>query len=451
MADILDQVKTIILVMMENRSFDHMLGHLTLDDPGLKIEGLRKENMANYSNDYNNTLYPLFPLTMDKELDSDVPHEYDAVATQLAANPVNGKFTMHGFVEAYANAGNVINRNSIPMGYFNREQVPITNFLAKNFCVCDHWFSSLPTSTQPNRTMALCGESEIYQTLTKLIPVHNNLFDWMENNGIRWRAYHDGFPFYALYPKLWKYVLGDKYRRYQNFHRDQLATVKSDDPQVIIIEPCYEDAPHFPNKQPNDNHAPLPVGFGEEFIRSVYLALTSNKERWKQSLMILYYDEHGGFFDHVIPPSIPYQTTGANPHSFTSLGLRIPGILVSPFVKPGSVFSQTLDHTSVLQLLAEKFNIPPVSDNVNERRKLGIHSLTEVLHGPVKEQPPVPPMQSINIQTALGRYINATGTNSMQQSFTNAANQLALKHSAEVKEKFPELEAWQNIQQKLGS
>lgn len=451
MPNILDQVKTVILVMMENRSFDHMLGHLTLDNPALKIEGLRQEDMASYSNDYNNTLYPLFPITADKELDSDIPHEFDAVATQLCANPVSGKYTMNGFVEAYANAGNIINPNSIPLGYFTKEQVPVTNFLAQNFCTCDHWFSSLPTSTQPNKTMALCGESPIYKTLSKLIPSTNSLFDWMEDNGITWRAYHDAFPFYALYPKLWKYVLGDKYKRYQNFYQDQLAPVSKDDPQVIIIEPCYQDAPHFPNKQPNDNHAPLAVGFGEEFIRSVYLAITANKERWQQTLMILYYDEHGGFYDHVIPPSIPYKTLGNDPHSFTSLGPRIPGLIISPFVKRGSVFSQTLDHTSVLQLLAQKFNKPAISANVEVRRKLGIHNLSEALDDPITADPPSVSMQPIKVETALGRYIDTSATNSMQQSFTEAANQLMTDHSAEVKLKYPELGAWQDIQKKLKS
>lgn len=449
MPNVLDQIKTVILVMMENRSFDHMLGHLTLDNPELKTEGLRKENMALYSNDYHNTFYPLFPISEDRELDSDLPHEFDAVNTQLSKNLVNGRFTMHGFVEAYANAGNIINPDSIPMGYFNKEQVPVTNFLAKQFCTCDHWFSSIPTSTQPNRTMALCGESQIFQTKVEPISIGNNLFDWMENNNIPWRAYHDGFPFYALYPKLWKYVLSNKYRRFQNFYQDQLAPVSNDDPQVIIIEPCYEDAPHFPNKQPNDNHAPLAVGFGEEFIRSVYLALIANKERWKQSLMILYYDEHGGFFDHVAPPQIPYKTGGEISHSFVSLGPRIPGIVISPFVNPGSVCSQTLDHTSVLQFLAGKFNKPAVSENVEVRKKLGIHNITEVLNAPVNSDPPLPPMEPIRVQAALGGYINTSTVNTMQQAFSYAANQLMTVHSNEVKAKYPELEAWQNIQENL--
>jgi phospholipase C len=165
--------------------------------------------------------------------------------------------------------------------------------------------------------------------------------------------------------------------------------------------------------------------------------------------MILYYDEHGGFYDHVAPPSIPYKTLGNDSHSFTSLGPRIPGLIISPFVKRGSVFSQTLDHTSVLQLLAQKFNKPAISENVEVRRKLGIHNISEALDDPITSDPPSVSMQTIKVQTALGRYINTSAPSSMQQSFTEAANQLMIDHSTEVKMKYPELGAWQDIQKKL--
>jgi len=181
--------------MMENRSFDHMLGHLKLEDPTYDVNGLSAP-LENYSNIYNGTGYSPFNLPHDVALDFDVPHEFDAVATQMMLNKINGKYSMQGFVEAYANAtGPVVNPECTPMGYFNSDQVPITDFLAKNFCVCDKWFCSLPTSTQPNRTMAFSGDSTIYKTKTQLIGIPNNIFKWMNANSIRWRVYHDGLPF----------------------------------------------------------------------------------------------------------------------------------------------------------------------------------------------------------------------------------------------------------------
>src|SRR6266516_4484122 len=136
MAGILEEVKTVILVMMENRSFDHMLGHLTLENPALKLEGLRKENMDSYSNDYNGGLYPVYPLPNDQPLEGDLPHEYDRVDTQMQWNKITKAFTMHGFVEAYAQSGNIPNPQSIPLGYFPSNLVPVTHFFAQHFCTC---------------------------------------------------------------------------------------------------------------------------------------------------------------------------------------------------------------------------------------------------------------------------------------------------------------------------
>lgn len=181
-------------------------------------------------------------------------------------------------------------------------------------------------------------------------------FSGWADHQVRWRVYHDGFPFFALYDRLLPLVLGDKFKKYEHLHADWLnAPDPENDPQVIIIEPCYEDAPHLGGKQPNDNHAPLAVGWGEDFLRRTYQALTSNPARWANTLFVVYYDEHGGFFDHVPPAPVTDTTIGGYPFDFATTGPRIPWLVISPFVAPGSVCSQLLDHTSVLQLLAEKF------------------------------------------------------------------------------------------------
>src|SRR5579863_8962988 len=104
MAAPLDQIKTIVLLMMENRSFDHMLGHLTLDNPALPVEGLKSDQLAQYSNDHNGSLYPVYQMPHDTQLETDLPHEAAFVAEQMRKNPVSGRFTMRGFVDAYADA-----------------------------------------------------------------------------------------------------------------------------------------------------------------------------------------------------------------------------------------------------------------------------------------------------------------------------------------------------------
>ncbi len=441
MAAPLDEIKTIVLVMMENRSFDHMLGHMTLDNPSLLLEGLRAERMADYSNDHNGSYYPLYPLLHDTQLETDLPHEADAVAQQMRKSAVKGQYTMHGFVDAYAtaNPGIPINTQCIPMAYFPSKLVPVTDFLAKTFCTCDHWFAPLPTSTQPNRTMAFCGYSPIYKTKTQLILIDDNIFKWMDANEVPWRVYHDGFPFFTLYPALWSYVLGPKFSRYQNFQADWAKAPGPDDPKVIIIEPCYQDAPHFDGTQPNDNHAPLAVGWGEAFLRQTYQTLVSNPARWANTLMVLYSDEHGGFYDHVQPALIPDQTTGAEPFPFETTGPRIPGLLISPFVKPGSVCNATLDHTSVLAFLAEKFTPGKIySTRVDARQKAGVQSISVALDPTQTLNPPQPPSAPV-VETALGKPIVVAAPSDMQQSFSAAATQMMAAHPDETLAKFPEL------------
>src|SRR5690242_9544445 len=373
MKNLSDNIKTVVLVMMENRSFDHMLGHLKLEDPEADINGLSKP-LDQYINPYLGNCYSPYNMPHDVELPGDVPHECEYVKTQLAYNEVNERYMMNGFVAAYAKfPGTGVNPECIPMGYLISGQVPVTDFLAKHFCTCDNWFCPLPTSTQPNRTMAFSGDSTIYQTRTKLIDIPHSIFDWLKANQIRWRVYHDGLPFFTLYPELWPYVLSPHFRRYENLYDDMLHEPIDHTPQVIIIEPNYEDAPHLGSKQPNDNHAPLAIGWGEYFLRRTYQAITANEEKWKHTAMILYYDEHGGFYDHQPPPKIPYTTIGEEPHSFNSLGPRIPGIVISPYIKPGTVSHDLFDHTSVLQFLAGLFTPgKPYPGSVDERRMAGI-------------------------------------------------------------------------------
>jgi phospholipase C len=447
MDNLKDNVKTVVLVMMENRSFDHMLGHLKLENPTSDVNGLSAP-LENYNNIYNGTGYSVFNMPHDVELDFDVPHEYDAVATQMMFNKINGKYSMQGFVEAYANAtGAVVNPECVPMGYFNSAQVPITNFLAKNFCVCDQWFCPLPTSTQPNRTMAFSGDSNIYKTNTQLIDIPNNIFKWMNKNSIRWRVYHDGLPFFILYPELWPYILSDQFRRYEYLYSDMTQEADANKPQVIIIEPCYEDAPRLGSKHPNDNHAPLAIGWGEDFIRRTYQAITANEMQWQNTVMILYYDEHGGFYDHVAPPKIPYQTQGTDPYSFESMGPRIPGIVLSPFVTPGSVSHELLDHTSVLQFLAEVFTPgQSYSASVDSRKNSGIMSINATLVNDIVLNPPLAPTMALDVRTALGKSVSVALQGDMQLSFQQATLQLLQNNPAEVATKFPELIQWSDLQ-----
>ncbi len=443
MANILDKVKTVVLLMFENRSFDHILGHFAYENINSNLDGL-KEPLTAYNNVYKGDTYNAFAFQNDVQLPSDPPHEYIDVATQLAKSDVTGKFTMNGFVQSYAEKTNEVpNTEALPMGFFTSRQVPVSSFLAHNFCTCDRWFTSIPTSTQPNRNMAFFGDSASYLTTGGLINMNNSILDWMNKARIRWRVYHDGLSFFALYPKQWKYVLGRNFKRYEDLAADILHEPEETAPQVIIVEPTYGDAPHIGSDRPNDNHPPLAMGWGEEFLRNTYRALIANPRKWEGTVFIVYYDEHGGFYDHVPPPGIPYQTKGTPPYTFESLGPRIPAIIASPFVKPASVSHSIFDHTSVLNFLAEKFSPGhPITETVKNRHTQGIASITEALTNEDTWSPPQPPSTPIEVHTVLGRTIETAPTSDVSRSFETAANQLIQQKPAETKKKYPELFLW---------
>ncbi len=291
--------------------------------------------------------------------------------------------------------------------------------------------------------MAFFGDTNSPSTDTGLINMHNSIFDWLTENNVRWRVYHDGLSFFALYPACWKYVLSRQFRDYENLAMDMLNDTPETAPQVILIEPSYQSAPHVGSDRPNDNHAPLAMGWGEEFLRRTYEAVRANKKRWAKTIFTVYYDEHGGFYDHVAPPAIKYTTIGSEPFGFKSLGPRIPAIVASPFVKPGTVCHELFDHTSVLQMLAERFTPgKPYSATVNSRKEQGIKSLSVALTQEEFWEPPAPPAVIIQAQTALGMSIAVAPNDQLAQAFETAANNLLQQHPVNTADKYPELYQW---------
>lgn len=441
----LENIETIVILMMENRSFDHMLGHLSLPAFRLHepVDGLTPPlRRDDYSNAYQGE--PYYPFAMgDGKLPGDLPHEREFVATQI--RKFGESYAMDGFVEAF---GRYSKTNDMdhppPMGYFTPAEVPITNFLARNFMVCDHWFASLPASTQPNRLMFLSGNAWTDHTSGILPPVGSLVLDWLEEKGVRWRVYHAGLSFFALLGRFAD-VLGPNFKSFSHLASDVADESAGTFPQVIFVEPSYADAPHIGSDHPNDNHPPLAVGFGEQFIRSVYEALTINAERWAKTLFLVVYDEHGGFFDHVPPPKIGYNPSpDANYPSFESLGVRVPALIASPFVRPDGVFSGLLDHTSILQLLMERFGLDPgkAAATIAARKNHPVHQVQSVsaaldrLDSP-RTAIPSPPDVEIPISTVIAAPKPAQTP--MQKAFEVAARQMMQHHPDETRSRYPEL------------
>jgi phospholipase C len=431
----LNQFDTIIVVMMENRSFDHLLGYLSLPGYGrTDVDGLQ----PGMKNTLLGTDYPVYHLpSANTKLPADPPHERPditiqilGVATPNGAITTNPPYPMSGFVHSYSINNHVsLTQLPIPMGYHVGEELPAADFFAKQFCICDRWFASIPTGTQPNRLMAFSGYAlnDVNQSL--ILPKQDLVYDWLEQRNIRWRVYHQGIPFFMLMDGWHLKTLTDShFRDFDDFQND-IATESDDSyPQVIFVEPRYADAPHI--DAPTDDHPPTPIINGQHFLLKVYSDLIGNPDRWSRTVMIVTYDENGGFYDHVQPLPIPTQppTPGKYP-PFLSTGPRVPGFIISPFVAPGSVYKGNLDHTSVLKFIAAKFGGGTYSPDVDVRP---VGDLTSTLTQDVARQ-------DLPMPSGIGQTPENPPTEPTPLAFKNAISRAAYINPIATANKYPEL------------
>ena len=429
--DVAAAVDTIVVVMMENRSFDHLLGWMSLPqyDNRSDIDGLkgpidpktRELTAPEYRNRARNRVWHPYLAEKDAWLASDLPHGRNGVRTQMRyvlpgylADVQTGEkytregFAMDGFADALFEENPKLPQGSRPqsMMMMPPELVPATAFLAREFLVCDRWFSPIPTDTHPNRLMSLCGYTKIDETAGEPIPLpdHESVLDWCDDQNLRWRVYKEYFSFVTLFTARRAHGLESDPKHFRNvselahdFKKEHAATF----PHFILVEPAYADDPVVKKfGTANDNHPPNPMGPGEAFLADVYRAVTSNPERWKRTVMIVVYDEHGGFFDHVPPfkvttPSPGYEDDAwKDKADFLTSGPRVPAIIVSPLVGRGSQSRRRYDHTSILQFLADVATPGyAYSKVVADRHKEGaIFSVSETLFGePVRDKAPIMP------------------------------------------------------------
>ena len=373
MAKDLSRVETVVIAMLENRSFDHILGHLGLPDSGHPLAG-RIEGIQHAQVYYAHDTYQPRPIT-SPSLAPGPPHEREDIDMQL--NSLAGP--MHGFVQSY--------RNGYPnadvarvMEYCGKGYLPATEFLARNFAICDNWFAPLPASTLPNRLMAMSGYSLVDHTQSGYFQIaqdlfHNNpddlVYDWLSARGISWRVYLAGYSFFFMQmPRVLSLYEGDVQE--QNLFRpiDRLIEdfQNGDLPQVVFIEPLYQDDYRRGSAAASDDHPPASLYGGQRLLRIVYEALSTGAA-WNNLVAFITYDEHGSFFDHVRPPAIATAPPSQALYNegFKTLGVRVPGIVVSPFVRTASLCEKVLDHTSMLKFLGEKFDAGRYTDLVDNR------------------------------------------------------------------------------------
>jgi phospholipase C len=385
----LSEIETIVVVMMENRSFDHLLGYLSLAGR-TDIDGLKKNPDGSWPDNYGNPWKgrPRWPYELNTAIVKDDPgHARQSVRRQLNQQP-DGICRMDGFVEDFLGDARGHAEDSdedkIPtMGYYTAEWVPVFDYFAKHYTVCDKWFSCLPTETQPNRLMSLAGHTLFDYNMKLLQEPDDLIFRWLDDRKVRWGYFKGGYFS----------VLSMMTTSYQAESLEILphALSQSKFPQVIWIDPELTFSDWLPPG--TDDHPPASILDGQLFLGGLYKTLRQSP-RWNRTLLIVTYDEHGGFFDHVPPLELltPQPAGGSyTGGTFTLSGVRVPAFLISPYVTPGKPFHQPVDNTCILKLLGDRFGRKsdqyPYNEYVNGQNRANLGSLADALSAPTAPPP----------------------------------------------------------------
>lgn len=354
-----DPIEHVIVLMLENRSFDHMLGALSAAIPGL--DGVPAAGQPQRTNRADGKVYKQTD-GASRSLKYDPMHELEHTLNQLSKDN-------SGFVADFAQAyplSQPPDRAEI-MKYFADGALPVLHALAKNFLVCDKWYSSLPGPTWPNRLFAHSGTSLGRVSMPEGILDANlhwynqmTLYDRLNEKKIDWRIYYGDIPQSLILVHQLEPENAARYAKLLRFFQDAAGDAKAF-PQYCFVEPAYYDP------GASDDHPPHDVYQGERLIADVYNAIRRNEGLWKSSLLVVLYDEHGGFYDHVAPPEAVPPDHHTEEYAFNRLGVRVPAILVSPFVKAG-VLSTVFDHTSLLKYLVDKWNLGPLGDRTAQAK-----------------------------------------------------------------------------------
>jgi phospholipase C len=335
----LPEIKNIVVVMMENHSFDNMLGTLGRGDG--------------------------FPLGPDGKPSASCPdgkgdlvHAYH-MPSECQTNGVGNDWnTGHRSYDNGTNQGFVIASTGETMGYFTASDMPFTSGLATTFPIADRWFCSALAQTDPNRRYLFSGTSLglINDSFPTELPPNGTIFDSFNTYGISWKDYYSDNPTPLVYIGLaGKPSITDKFVKIEEFFHDAEAGTL---PQFSLLDPNYTVT---------SEENPQDVQYGDQFLAEVVNAVMRGPQ-WSKTLMIWTYDEWGGWYDHVPPPAAippddvpPDLPPGSLPGGFDRYGFRVPAGVISPYARRDFVSNTVYDHTSVLKTVETKWNLPALT------------------------------------------------------------------------------------------
>jgi phospholipase C len=294
--------------------------------------------------------------------------------------------------------------------------------LARSFAVSDRWHASAPCQTWPNRFFVHTATAAGYVNNSPPHPPYRmeTVFNRLDSVNQPWRVYFHDIPQSATLARLWADI-PTHFRFYQDdFARD---AAQGNLPAYSFIEPRYFTDTLL-QKMPNDQHPPHNVSHGDALIASVYNAVRAGPG-WKNTLLVITYDEHGGCYDHVVPPAaVSPDELRHDGYAFDQFGVRVPALIISPWVKPGSVLRPAgptpFDHTSVSATLGKLFGFPPLT-----KRDAAAPDLLSVLNGDGSNDGPasVPVIESTPSSAQIAASA-AREPNRMQHALNQAAVQL---------------------------
>jgi phospholipase C len=340
--DTIPQIEHIVVLMMENHSFDNKLGMLRR--PGVNGFRLGRDGLPLATNPYAN---------------GDIQHAFRMPATCQNGTVTQEWGNSHIQYDNGRMDGFVITSDAEAMGYWQEEDQPFYYSLARHFPIGDAYHCSVLGQTYPNRRYLLAATSigQINDTTPALTdyPANGTIYDQLNAHSITWKDYYSTLPTVLLYPDLY-YKNPANVVSIADFFTDAAAGTL---PAYSLVEPNYST---------QSEEDPQNIAVGEAFAASVINAVMNGPD-WDRTLLMWTYDEHGGYYDHVRPPAAvppdgipPDVLAGESAYDgFARLGFRVPFAVVSPWARPRYVSHVTFDHTSMLKLIETKWNLPALT------------------------------------------------------------------------------------------
>jgi phospholipase C len=347
-------ITTYVYMMMENRSYDHLLGARALPSENKGGDGLTPTGFSNL--DLSGAAVPSFTPDRDSLCALDPPHGWDAARAQWNMGANDGFVRVHQ--AAHMNDPGVVDILTArqPMQYLVRNDVPVSWALADAYATADRWFCAVMGPTLPNRYYWHGGSSE--GKMDNHPPDGGlkgpSIYHRLDAKGIPWTYYYGNVPVVPLYNGL-------DLNRTQPFEQFLFDAKRGVLPPVVYIDPAFDN---------NDDHPPIHPINGQELIASVYNALATSPQ-WNNCLLLITYDENGGFFDHVSPPTTVDERAALG---FNQLGFRVPAIVAGPYVKQGHISSVQYEHCSALRELELAFGLEPIN-----QRTMAAHDLSDFI------------------------------------------------------------------------